>query len=155
MRQAVIVKHIFVFNTQLEGSFVRLWWCFSTWTVLFFFYRRNLTESGSWNFRVQERERRGKERFHTKRRGADLHVSTSIQTERQARQRGLGAKESILVQIFKDCWLASSCVGLGAGSTHSSLWLQLMKHSCCFCLPSTWHMQNAQIQATAKSCGCL
>lgn len=68
----------------------------------------------------------------------DLHVSTSIQTERQAGREAWGPAEcsSSAFQRLLTGFLLCRPGSLGEGSTHSSLWLQLMKHSCASVVPA-------------------
>lgn len=75
--------------------------------------------------------------------------------ERQAGSEAWGGGGgSVLVRLFKFFadWLPPA-LACGAGRAHSSLWLQLMKHSCCLRLPSTWRVHAPQIQATAMRRG--
>lgn len=94
MTQAVIVKHIFVFNTQLEGSFVRLWWCFSTWTVLFFSTVETSLNQGAETSECK-RERKGKV-SHEKKRGwfACQHLNPDREAGPAERPGGEGEHSS-------------------------------------------------------------
>lgn len=87
MKEALFLKHYMfrrilsiLVSPKLRVSSVWPWPYFSTWTV---FSHPNLAERGSWNIREK-----GKGSIWEKE--AYLHVSTSIQTERQAGREAWG-----------------------------------------------------------------
>lgn len=74
------------------------------------------------------------------------------------RQRGRGGAESVLVQLFKDLLTGFllRCPRSLWSRQHTFLPLIAADETLmCLCLPSTWHMQTPQIQATAMCCGQL
>lgn len=95
-------------------------------------------------------------------REVDLHVSTSYpdpDREREAgRQRGLGGEGSVLVQLFKDLLTGFLLRRPRSLWSRQHTFLPLIAADetlMCLCLPSTWHMQTPQMQATATCCGQL
>lgn len=105
----------------------------------FFFFSPLRIWKAATSERKRARERKG-ERLHAKERERGWFACQHLYPDREAgRQRGLGGEGSILVQLFKrllTSFLLRRPRSLGAGSAHSSLWLQLMKHSCASVFPA-------------------
>lgn len=163
MKEAVFAKHMshFLLNTQYLSSKAHPYGSdnvFPLELLYFFSPHPNLSECGSWNLRSRGRKKgREKEKGCKWRRSwfACQHLYPDTEA---GRQRGLGVRGAFLVQLFKDCWLASSLVGPGAWEqaahippSDCSWWNTHVP----LCLPSTWHMQTPQIQAAAMCCGQL
>lgn len=67
-----------------------------------------------WELELEREKGRGRKRLHKKRERGRF-ACQHLDPDREAGwQRGLGARGAFLVQLFKDCWLASSRVGPGA-----------------------------------------
>lgn len=114
-----------------------------SWLFFFFFspslrLYTNSSESGSCNLK---RVKRGRSCMKKR---AIFFLFVLIACQHLCADREAGRRRSLWGEHFssafqKICWLASSCVGpqaRGAGRAHSSLWLQLMKHSCASVFPA-------------------
>lgn len=84
---------------------------------------------------------------------ADLHVSTSVQTEKQAGRVVVGWGGEISSSAFQRL-LTGFLLRWPRNRQRTFLPLIAADETLmCLCLPSTWHMEAVQIQAAAMCCG--